>query len=386
MIMRTVFILLFVFTFSNTFSQSIDAQLVQAAYDGDEATFTSLLNQGANVNATDANGYPALIYACAYGYENIAKLLIEHHAKINTKYNEVYPIFAAVRNDNTSTIQMLLTAGAYLNVEDSAGYTPLMYAAQEGYTQTAEFLINKGADINAESNNGHTALSIAIQNDHQETVDMLLKHNPKKKGYDHKQHSPLNTAIYLNNNSYKKQMKKYGMHNSISLPKLDYVSVGAGGIISPYELLIDYQGAVHERSFNILIYGGYGMNKSQNYEFLMNDGKYYSAIEKYYAGINKNIKLLTIPQGKLGITIGLQTGLYNELNLKTRQKHYQYLYTYTGGVYYSGKVFGAKIYYNQIFNNDANIFKGQIGITASMKIYKFKNSAYQYADKTLWMI
>ncbi len=141
-----------------------DLKMISATYDGDSKTAIALLDAGANANAVDAEGYSALIYAAAYGYQDIMKVLIAKKANVNFVANDANPMFAAVKNDNTTSIQMLITAGADINCKDAAGYTPLMYAAQEGYDKTVEFLILKGANINDETKIGHTALSIAIQN------------------------------------------------------------------------------------------------------------------------------------------------------------------------------------------------------------------------------
>ena len=206
-----------------SFSQSADLQMVQAAYDGDEATVIRLLDAGADPNAIDANGYTALIYASAYGYQGIMKKLIEKKASVSKIYNGVHPILAAVNNDNTTSIQMLIDAGAYVNCKDADGYTPLMFAAQEGYVKSVEYLLKKGANINAESKIGHTALSIAVQNDHLDVVKILLKYNPKKKGYSHYAHSPINTAIYLKKDDSKKILKDYGMKSKKGAPSFEYV-------------------------------------------------------------------------------------------------------------------------------------------------------------------
>jgi len=385
--MKKALILFFILSINlHVFSQTIDAQLVQAAYDGNEASVIDLLNQGANPNALDNNGYPALIYACAYGYEGIVEALLDKTAAINTKYNEVYPIFAAVRNDNKTTIQMLLDKGAYINVKDSEGYTPLMFAAQEGYAQTVQFLLNKGASIDTETNNGHTALSIAIQNDHKEVVEVLLARNPKKRGYSYKPHSPINTAKQANSSEYKKMLKQYGMKNIFGLPTFDYVTVGTGINFTPYDLMINYEAGIHETTYNFDIFGGYSKNTDSSLTRMRSDATTYAAVNTYYLAINKNLYLATIKNGRLGISAG---GFYSGFagwNRTTRQDAYQFLYGVNGSIFYRTNFLSARFNYNRILDDKSFFYTSRFNLTVRIKIFSFSNSNYSYADKTLWMI
>lgn len=383
-----IFFIVIITTFISilSYSQSIDQQLVQAAYDGDEQSVISLLNQGANPNALDANGYPALIYACAYGYEGIATALLDKKATVNTKYNEVYPIFAATRNDNTNLIQMLIDKGAYLNVKDNEGYTALMIAAQEGFAQTADFLINKGANINAETNNGHTALSIAIQNDHKDVIEILLKHNPKKKGYSNKAHAPINTAKTLNKPELKKMLKQYGMKNIFGLPSFEYITVGIGLNYTPYDFLTNYEVGLHETTYNFDVFAGYSKNTDSTLSKMRSDNKTYTTVNNYYVALNKNINIIPLNNGKIGLSFGGFYSGFSGWNRTLKEDAFQLLYGVNGSIYYRGRFLSLRFNYNQILDEKSVFYNTRFNITVRIKIYSFSSTKYIYADKTLWMI
>ena len=63
----------------------IDEALLQASTIGDTATVQRLLQEGANVEASDHFGNSALLLAASSGQIEVAKLLLEKHAKIEAK-------------------------------------------------------------------------------------------------------------------------------------------------------------------------------------------------------------------------------------------------------------------------------------------------------------
>lgn len=71
-------------------------------------------------------------------------------------------------------VQELLMRGAYADVEDRCGDTPLNVAAKYGHKQVCEHLLASGADANRVGNDGWTPLRSAAFAGHSETVDLLL--------------------------------------------------------------------------------------------------------------------------------------------------------------------------------------------------------------------
>jgi len=106
-----------------------------AAYSRHPAeTLQVLLDNGADVNASDSNGDTALLIVVV---------------RRNTGLMEI--------------VRILLDKGADVNAKDKNGRTVLMVAASEGKVEVMQTLLAKGADVNARDSDGNTALIRAIR-------------------------------------------------------------------------------------------------------------------------------------------------------------------------------------------------------------------------------
>ena len=87
----------------------------------------------------------------------------------------------AVLTDNVKAIEQHISSGSNLNEKEQfGGSTPLITASVFGKTRIAELLINAGADLNIQNNDGSTALITAAFFCRPEIVKMLLKKNANK--------------------------------------------------------------------------------------------------------------------------------------------------------------------------------------------------------------
>ncbi|HEV3062525.1 MAG TPA: ankyrin repeat domain-containing protein [Vicinamibacterales bacterium] len=186
-----------------------DTRLVDAAEKRDSAAVAALLKQGADVNATQADGATALHWAAHWNDLTAAKALLAAHAGVNTANDYgVTPLFlaagngsaemtaalvaagadakaklpsgetvlmTAVRSGSFETVKKLLASGADPNVaQTSKGQTPLMWAATDQRVQISKALIAAGADVRAHSKSGFTPLMFAAREDSQEMCELLL--------------------------------------------------------------------------------------------------------------------------------------------------------------------------------------------------------------------
>lgn len=117
------------------------ADLVAAALAGRESEVRELLAGGADANAKNPAGRPALVIA---GF-----------------------------NGNWRTARALLSAGADVNAVDGGGVTALMAASAFGHLRLVEVLVSAGADPNLKDAAGRTALARASQAGHQGVVERL---------------------------------------------------------------------------------------------------------------------------------------------------------------------------------------------------------------------
>lgn len=58
--------------------------------------------------------------------------------------------------DQTKTVRYLVNKGAYVNIQDNAGWTPLHYAAVQGHTSICRYLVSVGANPNIRNRDGRT--------------------------------------------------------------------------------------------------------------------------------------------------------------------------------------------------------------------------------------
>ena len=176
-----------------------EAALREAAIKGDIGTVKVLLDEGVNVNAKDADGRTALTEAAFYGRTEIAKMLLDKGADVFAKKNdgatpltmaashkeiaemiqqEIQLLEVAGKGDN-AMVKELLDKGAYVNVRDPEGRTPLTEAAWNNHVETVKLLLDKGANPNAKKVDGATPLSIATIKRHKEIVELLKKAGAK---------------------------------------------------------------------------------------------------------------------------------------------------------------------------------------------------------------
>jgi ankyrin repeat protein len=88
-----------------------------------------LLDGGAGVNDSDADGYTALHSAAFWRRPEIAKLLIDRRADVNARAkNGFTPLHEAARLESVEVAKLLLAAGAKVNATDNEGRTPLHWA------------------------------------------------------------------------------------------------------------------------------------------------------------------------------------------------------------------------------------------------------------------
>src|SRR5438093_6224471 len=166
-----------VLVFTQTSHAAIRPPLLDAAKSGDKQTMQSLLQKGANVNATEGDGTTALHWASYRDDLETADLLIRAGAKINAANDlGATPLWTACQNGSEGMVRRLLGAGANPNAKLLLGETLLMIASREGYPAIVEQLLAKGADPNARAARGQTALMWAVAQKHPEVVKVLLVH------------------------------------------------------------------------------------------------------------------------------------------------------------------------------------------------------------------
>lgn len=140
-----------------------------------------LIDNKANINYTDENGFNPLNIAIESGDMEVTKFLITNGANVNSLMQDgVSLIGYAIAQNNMDLLQILIENGANVNYTggDSWAKTPLMTASRLGLDNVVRILLTRNVDINAVDINGNTALHTAALNSQLSVVKLLLEKNP----------------------------------------------------------------------------------------------------------------------------------------------------------------------------------------------------------------
>jgi ankyrin repeat protein len=148
--------------------------LVTAIRNADAQVVRKLLDNGADVNACDAEGNTPLILASFYASPECVALLIDRGAGVNAanKAGATALVRAATSYEKT---RLLMAAGANVRVRTALGNTPLVLAARRaGNSRTVQLLLERGASATERNDAGASPVLAAAASGDAETVRLLL--------------------------------------------------------------------------------------------------------------------------------------------------------------------------------------------------------------------
>jgi ankyrin repeat protein len=181
-----------------------ETALMRASLSGHKDIVILLLKAGANPDTKDNYGETALMKASYNGHKEIVKLLLKAGADVNLQATRgdtalmnaskrprrpthpcVVRTHARERRDggmrgkrregHKDIVELLLKAGANVDIQNNKGYTALMWASLSGRKDIEIFkpLLEAGADVNLGDKLGETALTIARRRGHTAIVELL---------------------------------------------------------------------------------------------------------------------------------------------------------------------------------------------------------------------
>jgi ankyrin repeat protein len=160
-----------------------ETALMLAIKNGNQAMVETLVSLGANVNIVEKfHKQTPLMYAASAGRAEMVKLLLSKGADVKPRalytdwpsqvtseprvqYRSVGGLNAfmyAIRGGCYSCVEQLLAAGADINFPTPEGITPLMLALDNEHNDVAKFLMDKGAYLDVWDWWGRTPLWIAV--------------------------------------------------------------------------------------------------------------------------------------------------------------------------------------------------------------------------------
>ncbi|CAD5221823.1 unnamed protein product [Bursaphelenchus xylophilus] len=155
-----------------------------------------LLENNAEVNASDKFGSTALIWAARKGYLDIVEELLNAGAELDAvgMYSST-ALMLATRGCHLKTVEALLAREPNVNVVDYNGLSALGIAAREGYTQIAQALLHSSAYVNTVDRYGNSILASAVRSGNLNLVRMLLDKHADVNAKDSEGRTALHLAI-----------------------------------------------------------------------------------------------------------------------------------------------------------------------------------------------
>ena len=155
-----------------------------AAYNGNSGVVRLLCQEyGVDVNCSTSKtledepkkGITALEWAARKGHAEVVKVLLDNKADVNASDTDgVTPLYIAARNGHIDVVKLLLDNKADVNASrHTDGDTPLYMAAQNGHIDVVKLLLAKKATVNASRADGDKPIDAAQRNNHLEIVKLL---------------------------------------------------------------------------------------------------------------------------------------------------------------------------------------------------------------------
>ncbi|MEE6513773.1 hypothetical protein FKM82_021583 [Ascaphus truei] len=149
---------------------------MEAASAGHVEVARILLEFGAGIN-THSNEFKesALTLACYKGHLDMVRFLLEAGADQEHKTDEMHTaLMEACMDGHVEVARLLLDSGAQVNMPADSFESPLTLAACGGHVELAALLIERGANLEEVNDEGYTPLMEAAREGHEEMVALLL--------------------------------------------------------------------------------------------------------------------------------------------------------------------------------------------------------------------
>ncbi|KAJ1351275.1 Ankyrin repeat domain-containing protein 44 [Parelaphostrongylus tenuis] len=154
-----------------------NSPLHYAAFAGDVAIASILIECGANINAQDSRGLTPLHRTIPSRNFAVAKLLIEKGCDVTLRCKLLQTPLHICAIHNVPSIASLLLSEKYpmLDSPDSCGCTALHHAAYRGHTEVAELLLKAGINMASVDNLNRTAMHSMACGGHIPILSMLIE-------------------------------------------------------------------------------------------------------------------------------------------------------------------------------------------------------------------
>ncbi|XP_069113972.1 ankyrin repeat and SAM domain-containing protein 6-like [Argopecten irradians] len=196
-----------------------------AAANGHDHIVRLLLMRGAALDRRNVYGWTPLMQASRHGHANVvATLLQQRQADTNAKNRlGASSLTLAARGGHLQVVRLLVDFGSDLNASGNSAsgeceFTPLLAAAQHGHDAVLRFILDRGSDVNYRTpSTGQSALMLAALNGHMKTAQILVERgcDPNVVNVDNK------TALEIATRRGRREVASYLDRKTINKPKIE---------------------------------------------------------------------------------------------------------------------------------------------------------------------
>ncbi len=134
------------------------------------------LKDGANVNTGNEAGQTPLMSAVSRGYEDIAKILLDHNADVNIKAHDgATALMIASYEGHANLINILMEKNPDMAAHDKYGNDVVMIAVMGEKKESVRVLLENGAPPGTANRDGQTPLMLTATTGQHEIMDILLQ-------------------------------------------------------------------------------------------------------------------------------------------------------------------------------------------------------------------
>ena len=152
-------------------------RLCELAVSGDLEGVVATLAAGESIAAVDEENNTALHLCTKHGHFEVAKLLIERGARVNTQNASLHiALHGAVWRGHLDCSRLLVEHNAELENKDEYGDASTKLAAFKGHADIMRVLLENGASTETRDSYGNTPMHVAATLGHTEVVRVLVQH------------------------------------------------------------------------------------------------------------------------------------------------------------------------------------------------------------------